>query len=110
MKKIVLLLALVLLSACTRQPAKYDEFAQCLTDNNFTMYGTEWCPHCKDQKALFGDSLDLVDYVNCDLKQSVCREAGITGYPTWGTNSSEKLVGGQTLEILAQKSKCELPN
>src|SRR3989344_9366604 len=35
----------------------YDTFAQCLTEKGAIFYGTFWCPHCKDQKELFGNSI-----------------------------------------------------
>ena len=44
---------------------KYDTFAQCLKDQGATFYGAFWCPHCKDTKALFGSSVNLLPYVEC---------------------------------------------
>ena len=41
-----------------------DTFAKCLTENNATMYGTEWCSHCKAQKELFGKSFQSPTPVN----------------------------------------------
>src|SRR3989344_3569664 len=38
------------------KPGKYDPFAQCLTDNGAKMFGAYWCPHCSDQKKMFGSS------------------------------------------------------
>jgi hypothetical protein len=35
------------------EPGPFDEFAQCITDSGAVFYGTEWCSHCKNQKALF---------------------------------------------------------
>ena len=37
-------------------PGQYDEFAQYLTEQGVIMYGTEWCPHCQNNKKLFGNS------------------------------------------------------
>lgn len=104
-----LLLTLVLAACGEREPSKYDVFAKCLTDNSFTMYGTEWCKFCKKQKEMFGASFDLVDYVDCDIQKETCQAAGITGYPTWVTASGEKLSGAQSLVTLAKKANCELP-
>ena len=71
-------------------------------------YGAYWCPHCHDQKMLFGKvAAKLVDYVECDPKgqnsrAQVCQaaSANIKGFPTWeiqgqfysGTKSLEKLA------------------
>lgn len=74
----------VIISACSNNsPAELDTFAQCLTEKGVIMYGIEWCPHCQNQKAAFGDSFDYVHYVDCDLSGSVCDAAGVEGYPTW---------------------------
>ena len=86
---------------------KYNEFAQCLTEKGLTMYGTEWCSHCKVQKAKFGDSFQYINYTDCDKNPSECAVQGITGYPTWKINN-ESYPGIQSLEKLSQLSGCEL--
>ena len=58
-----------------------DRFAACLTETGAVFYGTEWCPHCKKQKELFGESLAFVNYIDCDKKSTACTAAGVTGYP-----------------------------
>ena len=63
-----------------------DAFAQCLADKSVTMYGTEWCSHCKNQKKLFGSSFQYINYVDCDKNQQECSSAGVQGYPTWKIN------------------------
>jgi uncharacterized membrane protein len=71
-------------------------------------YGAYWCPHCHDQKMLFGKvAAKLVDYVECDPKgqnsrTELCQAAAanVKGFPTWeiqgqfysGTLSLEKLA------------------
>lgn len=60
-----------------------DGFAQCLASKNITMYGAYWCPHCQNEKALFGDSFKYVNYVECTQEIAKCESAGIQGYPTW---------------------------
>ncbi len=116
MKKIYLIpliiIATIIVSACSkepREPYKYDSFAECLTEKGVKMYGTDWCPHCQDQKKAFGPSFDKVDYIDCQIRLSVCREADIAGYPTWIFQGEERLTGAQDLVALAEKSGCELP-
>ena len=89
------------------EPGKYDVFAQCLTGTGLKMYGTDWCPHCQNQKKLFGSSFKYIDYINCDKKQETCLIEGVEGYPTWKINE-ESYQGEQTLENLAQITGCEL--
>lgn len=95
-------------------PGKYDAFAQCLTENGAVFYGAFWCPHCQNQKALFGKSKDLLPYVECstaDGKEQlpICEEKNIEGYPTWDFADSTRLTGEISLETLAEKTGCTLP-
>ena len=39
--------------AATKDPAA---LAKCLTSKDVKMYGTSWCPHCNNQKEMFGVS------------------------------------------------------
>jgi len=106
---IVILLALVVLYIYSNNeskflgPGEYDEFAKYLTEQGVKMYGTEWCSHCKNQKKLFGNSFQYVDYVDCDKNKKVCIDAGVEGYPTWVVNE-ENYPGEQSLERLAELS------
>jgi len=108
------LFLLVALSACSSggnafddSPREFDVFAQCLTEKGVTMYGTEWCSHCKNQKELFGNSFRYVNYVDCDDNMQECIDNGITGYPTWKIN--EKNYSGEiSLNNLALLSGCSL--
>ena len=88
---------------------KYDNFAQCLSDKGATMYGAEWCPHCKEQKAEFGTSFKLVKYVECPDNIQFCIDKGIQGYPTWIIGTSTKIEGTQTMESLSKAIGCPLP-
>lgn len=89
--------------------ANLDVFAQCLAQKGVTMYGAEWCPHCKDQKKLFGESWKLVPYVECPENTAVCLAKGIEGYPTWLIGTSTRLTGTQSLEKIATVTACPLP-
>ena len=40
--------------------------ARHLRETGAVMYGAYWCPHCTEQKALFGDAAKDVPYVECD--------------------------------------------
>jgi len=96
------------------QPGKYDTFAQCLEAQGATFYGAFWCPACQMQKRTFGRSADLLPYVECSTpdrrsQTQVCIDAGIESYPTWEFADGERLTGEVPLEILAEKTGCELP-
>jgi len=101
------LIALLSLAGCSDKQGKYDSFAQCLTEKGVTMYGTEWCPHCKNQKKMFGSSFKYIDYVDCDLRAGDCIKAGVERYPTWEINGTRH-EGVMPLYRLASLSKCRL--
>jgi parvulin-like peptidyl-prolyl isomerase len=98
----------------TTLPKSLDKFAQCLTDKGAKFYGASWCPHCENQKAMFGESLAYVTYVECAEKDNPqvqtkeCTDAGITGYPTW-TIGSKSYPGEQTIDTLARLTGCVKP-
>jgi hypothetical protein len=107
--------SLLILSGCLGRDAQYDEFAQCLADEEVVMYGAFWCPHCGEQKELFGDSKDLLTYVECDARGDnpqveLCAEKEIESYPTWIHSDGRRWSGTQPLESLSKVSGCELPS
>lgn len=92
---------------------KYDTFAQCLSDAGAKFYGAYWCPHCKEQKALFENS-SKIPYIECSSPNGqdqlqICKDEGITGYPTWKFADGSVADGNQTLEKLSEKTSCPLP-
>lgn len=82
-------------------------YAQCLKEKGITMYGTAWCPHCKEQKREFGELFSSVNYVDCDKSPNVCREKKITGYPTWLLPDGKEIDTGSIKEV-AEDSGCSL--
>lgn len=98
---LVLMSSLVILSGCTEEAdPDLDVFAQYLTGQGISMGGTDWCPHCKDQKELFGSSFQYIDYHNCDNEPGWCNERGIEGYPTWVFSDGSLYPGTQSIERL----------
>ncbi|MSO30475.1 MAG: vitamin K epoxide reductase family protein [Acidobacteria bacterium] len=63
--------------------------AEHLADEGVLFYGASWCPHCQEQKRLFGASASRLPYIECspagqNAPQSPsCNSAGIESYPTW---------------------------
>jgi parvulin-like peptidyl-prolyl isomerase len=95
----------------TTVTADLDDFAKCLTEKGIKFYGAYWCPHCENNKKLFGDAFQYVTYVECadadnpQIQTPACESAGIEGYPTWIVNG-QKYPGEQSIERLAQLSGC----
>jgi hypothetical protein len=89
------------------EPGTYDSFAQCLTDNGAVMYGSASCHACKNQKEMFGDSFEYVNYVECLEDIILCRSRGVSAYPTWEIGG-KMYIGSRPLESLASLSGCTL--
>lgn len=95
-------------SNTSTQPSTNDvEYAKCLQQKGITMYGTEWCPHCKRQKQTFGELFSYVNYVDCQADGAVCREKGVHGYPTWLLPDGKEVPQG-TVEMVAKAAGCTL--
>lgn len=88
--------------------------AEHLTITGAKFYGSYLCPHCAEQKEMFGGSVKRLPYVECQPggpsvpQAAECNAKNIQGYPTWIING-ERLVGTQSLETLAQASKYNPP-
>jgi uncharacterized membrane protein/glutaredoxin len=79
-----------------------------LADRGVKMYGADWCPHCQDQKAMFGPAAKRLPYIECSMggqgtpQTTECRNAGITTYPTW------EIDGKRYVEVLSTLRLAEL--
>jgi uncharacterized membrane protein len=69
-------------------------------------YFAYWCPHCYDQKQLFGkEAVKELGYIECaadgkNAQPQACADAGVKAFPSWEING--KLTSGiKTLEELA---------
>lgn len=57
-----------------------------------TFYAASWCPHCQEQKRMFGASAHRLPYVECSPSGRAgpqappCQQMGINVYPTWIIN------------------------
>ena len=98
---------------------KYDTFVQCMYDNGVRNYGSATCAHCAKQRAMLGDSFELIHEVECNplnegADLELCEKQGIEGTPTWtredeNGNILDRLPPGEKeLEVLAEFSGCEL--
>jgi len=72
------------------------------------MYGSFQCPHCNQQKKLFGSAFKYITYVECNPKgenanPSLCLAKGIMNYPTWEIGG-RYYEGAMTLEKISEIS------
>ncbi|MGH7405542.1 MAG: vitamin K epoxide reductase family protein [Candidatus Methylomirabilales bacterium] len=75
--------------AAEAEDPKLQALAVHLADSNAQFFGAVWCPHCEDQKRIFGASAHRLPYIECSPygrsgpQAARCQEMGIRVYPTW---------------------------
>nr|AQX44833.1 hypothetical protein PFK_278 [Paulinella micropora] len=75
--------------------------AEFLSNSDTTLYSVYWCPHCHDQKELFGrEAADRLRTIECGIEgennqYSNCTKKGITGFPSWDFKNK---LGHSTLQ------------
>ena len=106
---ILTILIITLLAGCSIDQESINQFATCLSENGANLYGSEWCPHCTEQKEMFGESLKLLDYTECTTEQQKCETENIQYLPTWKFADGTVVSGVQSFSFLAEKTGCQLP-
>ena len=111
---IVVLIALSYLGWWYYRNHRYDDFAKCLATKQTKMYGLYWCPHCAEQKAMFGKAFQYVPYVECAIKGSrelaaECKAANVKLFPSWQFGNNPPKEGVFPMEELSDKTGCTLP-
>ena len=85
------------------------KLAEHLTKEGAVMYNAYWCPHCHDQKEMFGkEASEKLNLVECakdgfNNKRELCEAKGVTGFPTWEINGALD-SGVKSLKELAELS------
>jgi uncharacterized membrane protein len=68
--------------------------AEQLTAKGARLYTAYWCPHCHDQKELFGrEAAEKLTVIECapdgrNSQKELCEAKKIEGYPTWEINGT----------------------
>ena len=111
---ITFVLGVAWLAKMPAKPGKLDTFANYIKDSDAIFYGAFWCSHCQNQKAMFGSSSKLLPYIECSTPDGknqlpVCKEAGVTGYPTWTFANGTREGGEVSLQRLSELTSCPLP-
>jgi thiol-disulfide isomerase/thioredoxin len=111
---VVIIAGIFFLISTNSKPGKLDEFAQCLKDKGAVFYGAFWCPHCQNQKAMFGKSARFLPYIECSTPDGrgqlkICKDKNIEGYPTWEFADGSRESGEVSLSHLSEKTACQLP-
>jgi hypothetical protein len=97
-----------------RKNHRYDAFAKCLASKQAKMYGLYWCPHCLDQKEMFGRAFQYVPYQECAIRGSremapECKAAGAQQFPSWKFEGGPLHEGVLSMEDLSSRTGCSLP-
>jgi hypothetical protein len=112
---IVVLFAAAYYAGWYRKNHRYDVFAKCIASKQARMYGLYWCPHCADQKEMFGASFRYIPYQECAIQGSphqlteACKAAGVKLFPSWQFGNNPPKEGVLSLEELRDKTGCSLP-
>ena len=83
--------------------------AEHLSSSGAAMYTAYWCPHCHEQKELFGKQATAkLKVIECapdgrNSQKALCDSKKIEGFPTWEINGKLE-VGVKPLAKLAQLS------
>jgi len=77
----------------------------CLQAKGIKMYGTSWCPYCKEEKSVLGWHKNYVEFIDCDQSKDVCVEKHISGYPTILLDDGTQLFP-DTLSNMARFTAC----
>ena len=103
----------------TPAPPPEDPVARALAEHlsgmDVKFYGAQWCPHCQNQKALFGTAAKRLPYVECSPQgqsapqAQVCKDANIESYPTW-IIKGKRYEQVMTMKDLADLTEFRAPN
>lgn len=83
-----------------------------LDESDARFYGAYWCPHCQEQKELFGASADRLPYVECTPDgrtgplNFACVANEVRDYPTWIIDG-RRYTGLVSVQRLASLSNFE---
>src|SRR3989338_9841816 len=87
--------------ANSNKPGQVDNFAKCLTEKGAVMYGASLCKYTAGQKAMFGNSMRLIDY------RDFTKDPNVEITPTWLINGAY-YQNVQTFDKLADLTGCEI--
>lgn len=85
------------------------QLAEHLSAIGAKLYTAYWCPHCRDQKELFGKQATAkISVIECapdgqNSQSTLCAQKGVQGYPSWEINGTLD-SGVKSLDQLADLS------
>ncbi len=85
-----------------------EELISCLAENDFVIYGAEWCPACRQLVNSFGGYEIVKDiYVECSEEGERCNEEQKTNYVPEIQIDGEVYEGSRSLSAIANEVGCD---
>jgi len=100
----ILGIAFFIISKPAPAPQTEEEAAICIGEKSL-LYVQLGCPHCEDQKELFGEYYKHLNVIDCFYERDKC--SAISATPTWVIGFKE-LQGVQSIETLMKETGCEI--
>lgn len=85
-------------------PKEKESLAKCLTEKEIYLFGAFNCPNCGVQKEMFGEAVEFIVYINCDLEPDKC-DINENTYPYWKMDDNI-LRGPVPLKFLKDRTGC----
>lgn len=113
---IINIIPLILFNLPSSEKENYDELAQCITEKGVNMYGSFRCGVCSKTRAMFGDSFQYINEIEChpqgeNSQVELCLKKDIAGTPTWILEPNgvelKRQLGFLSIEELKEFSGCE---
>ncbi len=99
------------------QQEDHSELAQCISKQGVNMYGSFRCSVCAKTRAMFSDSFQYINEIEChpqgeNSQTALCLEKDLEGTPTWilepNGKEQKRHTGFLNLEELAEFSGCDM--
>ncbi len=88
-----------------------EELISCLAENDFVVYGAQWCPACRQLVDSFGGHEMVKNiYVECSVEGERCNEEQKTNYVPEIQIRGEVYEGSRSLNAIAEEVGCNFNN
>jgi len=101
---VIAAIVIVILTNNNNSTSASDELAKCIASKS-VVYVQTGCHACEAQEALFEDSYQYINEIDCVTDRDSCTQAGITATPTWVIDG-QNYVGVQYLDRLKELTGC----
>lgn len=109
------LIPLIVYNLPERVQEDHTQVAKCITESGVNMYGSFRCGVCAKTRAMFGDSFEHINEIEChpqgeNPQTELCLEKEIEGTPTWILEPNgveeKRYTGFLSIEELQEFSGC----